>query len=85
VLSGALTETHYAWDTAAGHAYPFNSFARSAGQSVCGHAGLELIHRLGNASYDDPLPALSLHVYGVDSERVSSHVNRVLASMQRVS
>lgn len=84
VLSGVLTETHYAWDAAAGHAYPFNSIPRSAGQSVCGHAGLELIHRLGNASPDDPLPAVSLHVYGVDSERVSTHVNRVLASVQRV-
>ena len=84
VLSGVLTETHYAWDAAAGHAYPFNSIPRSAGQSVCGHAGLELIHRLGNASSDDPLPAVSLHVYGVDSDRVSTHVNRVLASVQRV-
>jgi predicted metal-dependent enzyme (double-stranded beta helix superfamily) len=85
VLSGVLTETHYAWDAAAGHAYPFNSIARAAGQSVCGHAGLELIHRLGNASHEDPLPAVSLHVYGIDSERVSTHVNRVLASVRRVS
>jgi predicted metal-dependent enzyme (double-stranded beta helix superfamily) len=85
VLSGVLSETHYAWDPSAGHAYPFNSIARPAGQSVCGHAGLELIHRLGNASHDDPVPAVSLHVYGIDSERVSTHVNRVLASVQRVS
>ena len=85
VLSGVLTETHYAWDAAAGHAYPFNSIARSAGQSVCGHAGLELIHRLGNASHEDPAPAVSLHVYGIDSERVSTHVNRVLNSVQRVA
>ena len=84
VLSGALSETHYAWDAAAGHAYPFNSMARIARQSVCGHAGLELIHRLSNASYDDPAPAVSLHVYGIDSERVSTHVNRVLTSVQRV-
>ena len=85
VLSGVLTETHYAWDAAAGHAYPFNSLSRAAGQSVCGHAGLELIHRLGNASQDESMPAVSLHVYGIDSERVSTHVNRVLASVQRVS
>jgi predicted metal-dependent enzyme (double-stranded beta helix superfamily) len=85
VLSGVLSETHYAWDAAAGHAYPFNSMARIAGQSVCGHAGLELIHRLGNASHDDPAPAVSLHVYGIDSERVSTHVNRVLTSVQRVA
>ncbi len=85
VLSGVLSETHYAWDAAAGHAYPFNSMARIAGQSVCGHAGLELIHRLGNASHDDPEPAVSLHVYGIDAERVSTHVNRVLTSVQRVA
>jgi len=85
VLSGVLTETHYAWDAAGGHAYTFNSISRTAGQSVCGHAGLELIHRLGNASRDDSEPAVSLHVYGIDSERVSTHVNRVLASVQRVS
>ena len=84
VLSGVLTETHYAWDAAAGHAYPFNSIERIAGQSVCGHAGLEVIHRLGNAAQQDPDPAVSLHVYGVDSERVSTHVNRVLASVQRI-
>jgi hypothetical protein len=28
---------------------------------------------------------VSLHVYGIDSERVSTHVNRVLASVQRVA
>ena len=84
VLSGVLTETHYAWDAAAGHAYPFNSIARISGQSACGHAGLEMIHRLGNAAHDDAEPAVSLHVYGIDSERVASHVNRVLTSVQRL-
>jgi predicted metal-dependent enzyme (double-stranded beta helix superfamily) len=85
VLCGVLSETHYAWDAAAGHAYPINSIPRIAGQSVCGHAGLELIHRLGNTLQDTSVPAVSLHVYGIEAERVATHVNRVLASVQSVT
>jgi hypothetical protein len=75
VLEGELTESHYEWDRTAQQAYLFNKVIRTAGQSVCGHAGMELIHRLGNSGC---APAVSIHVYGVDSGRVGSHVNRVL-------
>ena len=85
VLSGVLTETHYGWDAAAEQAYPFNSIERSAGQSACGQAGLEMIHRLGNAHTQAGVLAVSMHVYGIDSERSSSHVNRVLASARRTN
>ena len=81
VLSGELIESHYAWDSTAKQAKLVKSVIRQAGQSACGHAGLDFIHRLGNAAADDAHhtgPAVSLHVYGIDGERSSSHVNRLL-------
>ena len=80
VLTGELTESHYEWDRAGGHAYLFNKVVRRPGQSVCGHAGLELIHRLGNAGLT---PAMSIHIYGVDAQRVSTHVNRILPWVEK--
>jgi predicted metal-dependent enzyme (double-stranded beta helix superfamily) len=84
VLSGALRETHYAWDQAAGHAYPLSHIERIAGHSACSHAGLDFIHRLGHAGQEGAQPAVSLHVYGIDSERIGTHVNRALASLRRL-
>ena len=84
VLSGALRETHYAWDQAAGHAYPLNHIERIAGHSACSHAGLDFIHQLGHAGQEGAQPAVSLHVYGIDSERIGTHVNRALASLRRL-
>jgi predicted metal-dependent enzyme (double-stranded beta helix superfamily) len=75
VVAGELTESHYEWDRAQERAYLFNKVVRRAGESICGHAGLELIHRLGNAAGE---PAISIHTYGVDAERISTHVNRIL-------
>jgi len=49
---------------------------RAAGQSVCGHGGMDFIHRLHN---EGDQTAVSIHVYGMDEARISSHVNRVLA------
>jgi len=76
VLRGALTESHFEWDRSAEQAYLFNRTARIAGQSVCGHGGMDFIHRLGN---EQAQSAVSIHVYGIDSARISSHVNRKLA------
>jgi len=81
VLSGELTETQFAWDAASNAASAVSTITRKAGQSACGHAGLGFIHRLGNATSAGEMgsePAVSLHVYGVDAERISTHVNRVL-------
>jgi len=75
VLQGTLMESHFEWDASQQKAYLFNKVARQAGQSVCGNAGLELIHRLGNEGLDR---AVSIHVYGVDAELISTHVNHVL-------
>ncbi len=75
VVMGALSESHFEWDAIAQKAYLFNKVKRQAGQSVSGNAGLELIHRLGNETAQR---AVSIHVYGVDAESISSHVNHVL-------
>ncbi len=75
VLMGALSESHFEWDATQQKAYLFNKVKRQAGQSVCGNAGLELIHRLGNETAQR---AVSIHVYGVDADSISTHVNHVL-------
>lgn len=76
VLRGVLTESHFEWDRSVEQAYLFNRVARPAGQSVCGHGGMDFIHRLGN---EHAQTAVSIHVYGIDAARISSHVNRKLA------
>lgn len=76
VLTGDLTESHFEWDRSVEQAYLFNRVPRAAGQSVCGHGGMDFIHRLSN---EGDRTAVSIHVYGIDSTRISSHVNRILA------
>jgi predicted metal-dependent enzyme (double-stranded beta helix superfamily) len=75
VLSGELTESHFEWDRTQQKVALSGQVQRPSGQSVCGHAGLELIHQLGNQHAQ---PAISIHIYGMDVDRIGSHVNRVL-------
>lgn len=75
VVSGELTERHYRWNGEAAIAEQTGSIMRRPGDVSAGHAGLEQIHSLGNAS---DRPAVSVHVYGVDGDRIATHVNRVL-------
>lgn len=75
VVEGQLTEEFYdygKWDSA-----PVlkSSVSRAAGQGSSGHAGLEQIHRVGNSG---ERPAISVHVYGIDGARVTTHVNRIV-------
>jgi len=82
VLSGELTESHFEWDRTANQAYLFNRVPRVAGQSVCGHAGMDFIHRLSN---EREQTAVSIHVYGIDSARISTHVNRMVALAHEIN
>lgn len=75
VLRGALTERHYEWDSEGGAAIERARVLRHPGDIVSARAGLSAIHRLGN---DTEEVAISLHIYGVERERISSHVNIVL-------
>jgi predicted metal-dependent enzyme (double-stranded beta helix superfamily) len=48
---------------------------RHPGYSCYAEAGLDQIHSLGNSG---AAPAISIHVYGVERERIATHVNRLV-------
>jgi predicted metal-dependent enzyme (double-stranded beta helix superfamily) len=75
VRSGILSETLYAYDSAAGLARPSGMAMRSAGYACFARSGLDQIHRLGNAGAE---PAISIHAYGMARERIATHVNRIV-------
>jgi len=76
ILQGSMTEDHYVWDRTARRAVLAGQVSRDEGDTAGSHAGLENIHRLRNTSED---VAVSIHVYGVDAPRVTTHVNRIAA------
>jgi predicted metal-dependent enzyme (double-stranded beta helix superfamily) len=75
VMHGGLTEQHYKWNDKTNQAECLRTIAKPCGHGAAGHPGLEQIHRLGNAG---ARPAVSLHVYGIDSHRIATHVNRLV-------
>jgi predicted metal-dependent enzyme (double-stranded beta helix superfamily) len=75
VYDGPLNETGYALAPSGKRAKAICTAVRNPGYSCFAGAGLDQIHRLGNAG---TTPAISIHVYGVERERVATHVNRVL-------
>jgi len=56
-------------------ARPVRTAVRTAGYGCFAQAGLDQIHRLGNAGV---APAISIHVYGVAWERIATDVNRMV-------
>jgi predicted metal-dependent enzyme (double-stranded beta helix superfamily) len=75
VRTGTLSETLYTLDGSHEMALPSRTAERAAGYACFAPAGLDQIHRLGNAGAE---PAMSIHVYGVARERVATHVNRMV-------
>jgi len=75
VCDNTLTETEYAFDGTIQKASALHTADRHDGYCTFGHAGLDQVHRLGNAG---ARPAISLHVYGVEESRIKTHVNRVV-------
>ena len=75
VYDGPLHETGYALDASGMRAKAVCTAVRNPGYSCFAGAGFDQIHRLGNAGTK---PAISIHVYGVERERIATHVNRVL-------
>jgi predicted metal-dependent enzyme (double-stranded beta helix superfamily) len=75
VYDGPLHETCYALPSSDTRAKAICTAVRNPGYSCFAGAGLDQIHRLGNAGTK---PAISIHVYGVERERIATHVNRVL-------
>ncbi|CFW87142.1 cysteine dioxygenase family protein [Bordetella pertussis] len=74
VLRGAMQEEQYDWDAAGQCALATRVVARAPGDCVASLAGLDAIHRLRNVGAGT---AISLHVYGVEGDRVATHVNRI--------
>jgi len=75
VYENPLHETLFRFDPASGKAEPGRTEVRVPGYSCYAGAGLDQIHRLGNSG---PRPAISIHAYGVERERIATHVNRVV-------
>ena len=81
VAENALTETLYEYDADSGKALAAGApVQREPGYACFAPAGLEQIHRLGNAS---GVGAISLHAYGVEGSRVGTHVNRLMDVAER--
>jgi predicted metal-dependent enzyme (double-stranded beta helix superfamily) len=75
VVDNALTETLFEFDAVSDKAVSSGVSLRQPGYACFAPAGLEQIHRLGNAG---DVPAISLHAYGVERARVGTHVNRLV-------
>ncbi|MBN8964955.1 MAG: cysteine dioxygenase family protein [Rhizobiales bacterium] len=75
VYENALEETLFAIQAGATKANRVCTQPRNPGYSCFAGAGLDQIHKLGNSG---AVPAISIHVYGVGRERISSHVNRIV-------
>jgi predicted metal-dependent enzyme (double-stranded beta helix superfamily) len=75
VVENQLDEMLFRFDPAQAKAEPVRTEVRVPGYSCYAGAGLDQIHRLGNSG---PRPAISIHAYGVERERIATHVNRVM-------
>ena len=75
VAENTLTETLFDFDPVRKIAVPAGTSTRAPGYACFAPAGLEQIHRLGNSG---DVPAISIHVYGVEGSRVGTHVNRLV-------
>jgi predicted metal-dependent enzyme (double-stranded beta helix superfamily) len=80
VVENPLTETLYDFDAQCGKAIAGNTALRAPGYACFAPAGLEQIHRLGNAT---GVGAISIHAYGVEGSRVGTHVNRLMDVAER--
>jgi predicted metal-dependent enzyme (double-stranded beta helix superfamily) len=75
VYENPLDETLFRFDPEQARAEPVRTEVRVPGYSCHAGAGLDQIHRLGNSG---PRPAISIHAYGVERERIATHVNHVV-------
>ncbi|GAA0838458.1 MAG: cysteine dioxygenase [Cupriavidus sp.] len=72
VLRGTLSERHYRWNPDNRTATQVGAVTRGEGDTFSVPAGLQHIHALGN---DSDAVAVSLHIYGVDQDRIATGVN----------
>ncbi|MBN3754576.1 cysteine dioxygenase [Paraburkholderia sp. Tr-20389] len=81
VIDGTLTETLYDWQADDDCATPVREQSREPGAVSFTRSGRTCIHRLGNGSDS---AAVSLHIYGVSGEQISTHVNDVVRLAENV-
>jgi predicted metal-dependent enzyme (double-stranded beta helix superfamily) len=79
VMEGTLEETLYRWDALEHCAIKTRRHPRPPGAVSYVDAGRGAIHQLGLPA-DAAARAVSLHVYGVAGEQISTHVNDLLAA-----
>ena len=75
VVEGCLRDESFAYLHDVAQARPIGAVDHAPGAACFAPAGLDGIHRLGNAG---ARRAVSIHAYGVEGGRVSSHVNRIV-------
>jgi 3-mercaptopropionate dioxygenase len=73
VYAGELVESHYRLNPGGAHPVQVHSVRRAAGDS-CFDGGRDGIHRIENRSN---ALAISIHVYGVSADRITTGINRV--------
>ena len=78
VIDGTLTETVYDAIPSTDCAVPVREQLREPGAVSFTRAGPTGIHRLGNRS---DTTAVSLHIYGVPGEQITTHVNDILRAV----
>jgi predicted metal-dependent enzyme (double-stranded beta helix superfamily) len=76
VIDGTLTETIYDWHADTDCATPARDRLREPGAVSFTRSGRTGIHRLGNCSGN---AAVSLHIYGVPGEQITTHVNDIVS------
>lgn len=77
VLKGLMQEECFVWDQQKKRAVMQAQVNKRPGDAQASHAGLDSVHRLQNAGDE---VSISIHVYGVNAQRVSTHVNRIVMS-----
>jgi predicted metal-dependent enzyme (double-stranded beta helix superfamily) len=75
VREGVLREERFAWQADRNCAVRIDTVTKQAGETLSAPAGLAAIHSLGNDSRD---VAMSIHVYGVRGEQITTHVNHIV-------
>lgn len=75
VLQGTLSERQYTFDSRTGRVRSSAWATRQTGYVSSASSGLSTVHRLSN---DTNSIAISLHIYGVDGERIGTHVNLLM-------
>lgn len=75
VARGRLHERYFKYEPAESAALYRSSREHALGSGSCGAAGTHLVHQLGNPWHED---AISIHVYGVDSQKLATGVNQIM-------